>query len=137
MSVYEPFGISQLEPLASGAVCVVSNVCGCVDLVRHCSPDRFPENVLLANYIGLDAPISIDEALQLSAADREAVEAVEGKRLALEIMRRLPTDEAGRGRLLESGWELASRLDWPHVVEDIFLPAVRRTCGQDKLEPGR
>ena len=29
-SIYEPFGIAQVEPLSSGALCVVSNVCGCV-----------------------------------------------------------------------------------------------------------
>ena len=35
MATYEPFGISQLEPLGSGAVCVISNVCGCAGFVRQ------------------------------------------------------------------------------------------------------
>ncbi len=29
LSVYEPFGIAPLEPFGSGAVCVVSDACGC------------------------------------------------------------------------------------------------------------
>ena len=34
-SIYEPFGIAQLEPLPSGALCVISNVCGCLGFVRR------------------------------------------------------------------------------------------------------
>jgi hypothetical protein len=29
LSVYEPFGIAPLEPFSSGAVCVLSDACGC------------------------------------------------------------------------------------------------------------
>jgi hypothetical protein len=34
MSTYEPFGISQLEPLTFGGICVISSVCGCAGFVR-------------------------------------------------------------------------------------------------------
>ena len=34
-SIYEPFGIAQLEPLPSGSLCVVSDVCGCLGFVRR------------------------------------------------------------------------------------------------------
>jgi glycosyltransferase involved in cell wall biosynthesis len=133
MSVYEPFGISQLEPLASGAICVVSNVCGCLDLLRHCSPEGLGANVLVANFIALPKAVTARQALKLSTADRDAVEAAEGKRLADELARRLPADEAAMAALLTSGWDVAGRLDWERVVREIFLPAVRRTCRQDEL----
>ena len=32
-SIYEPFGIAQLEPLSFGALCVVTNICGCAGFV--------------------------------------------------------------------------------------------------------
>ncbi|MBL4699632.1 MAG: hypothetical protein JKX85_00095 [Phycisphaeraceae bacterium] len=32
---YEPFGISPLEPLACGAICVISDACGCAGFVQH------------------------------------------------------------------------------------------------------
>ncbi|HEY3340486.1 MAG TPA: hypothetical protein VGK81_00655, partial [Anaerolineae bacterium] len=35
MSVYEPFGIAQIEPLAGGALCVESDVCGCVGFINR------------------------------------------------------------------------------------------------------
>ncbi len=34
-SVYEPFGIAQLEPLGYGALSCLSNVCGCVGFVTR------------------------------------------------------------------------------------------------------
>ena len=30
-SIYEPFGIAQLEPLSFGGMCVITNVCGCAE----------------------------------------------------------------------------------------------------------
>ena len=36
-SIYEPFGIAQLEPLTFGAICVFSNVCGCAGFFRDVS----------------------------------------------------------------------------------------------------
>ncbi|MDP7348125.1 MAG: class I SAM-dependent methyltransferase, partial [Phycisphaeraceae bacterium] len=35
MSVYEPFGIAQVEPLSFGAICLISNVCGCAGFVER------------------------------------------------------------------------------------------------------
>jgi hypothetical protein len=35
MSVYEPFGIAQIEPLGSGALCVESDVCGCLGFINR------------------------------------------------------------------------------------------------------
>ena len=43
-SIYEPFGIAQLEPLTFGGICVVSNVCGCAGFLRDVTGgQRSPE----------------------------------------------------------------------------------------------
>ena len=34
-SIYEPFGIAQIEPMSYGAISVVSDICGCVGFVDH------------------------------------------------------------------------------------------------------
>ncbi|MCB0063865.1 MAG: hypothetical protein KDE19_17200, partial [Caldilineaceae bacterium] len=34
-SIYEPFGIAQVEPLSFGALCCVSNICGCVGFAER------------------------------------------------------------------------------------------------------
>ncbi|HEG44011.1 MAG TPA: hypothetical protein ENH94_08185, partial [Phycisphaerales bacterium] len=33
-SIYEPFGIAQLEPLSFGGICVITNICGCAGFVK-------------------------------------------------------------------------------------------------------
>ena len=45
LSVYEPFGIAQIEPLACGALCVESDVCGCLGFINRqlaLNPQFFP-----------------------------------------------------------------------------------------------
>ncbi len=133
MSVYEPFGISQLECLSFGAICLLSSVCGCLDLLGHCAPDGLPDNVLVGDFVRLAKPVSVSEAIGATRRQRDAVEAAEGKRLAGELMRRLPQNDDDMAELLRAGWELARQLDWERVVEEFFLPAVRRTGRRDEL----
>ncbi|MCK4602788.1 MAG: hypothetical protein KAU28_10000, partial [Phycisphaerae bacterium] len=93
LSVYEPFGISQLEPLGAGAICVVSNVCGCVALLQKCTGGDLPANILLGDFIHAPASSSPDDAMRIDLAERDAVETAEGKRLARRLAERLPKSE--------------------------------------------
>jgi len=127
LSVYEPFGISQLEPLSAGAICVMSDVCGCLAFVQRCSDGQLPANILAADYLSGGKGMSAVQAAGLGRDDRDAVEASEARRLAVE------RSDADAARLVESGWKLAERLGWSRVVADYFLPAVQRTCRQDQL----
>ncbi|HMN31682.1 MAG TPA: hypothetical protein PKE45_26270, partial [Caldilineaceae bacterium] len=53
-SIYEPFGIAQLEPLSFGALCCVSNVCGCLGFVdRAMAGLQHLSNVVVADYVSL------------------------------------------------------------------------------------
>ncbi|MHC4716371.1 MAG: glycosyltransferase family protein [Planctomycetota bacterium] len=134
LSVYEPFGISQLEPLSAGAICLVSDVCGCLGLALHCCGGDLPANILVGDYVRRDEAISPEVSARLGAKHRHAVEADENKRLAAELDRRLPNSEAEMARLLETGWQLAGQMGWQRVVTDYVLPGVRRACEQDELE---
>ncbi|MCB0126289.1 MAG: hypothetical protein KDE58_28725, partial [Caldilineaceae bacterium] len=53
-SIYEPFGIAQVEPLSFGALCCVSNVCGCVGFATRAagSLEELP-NLVVADYTSL------------------------------------------------------------------------------------
>jgi len=54
-SIYEPFGIAQVEPLSFGTLCCVSNVCGCVGFVEkvlqatQSSLAQFPNLIVAAD----------------------------------------------------------------------------------------
>jgi len=124
-SVYEPFGIAQLEPLSFGGLCVITNVCGCAGFVEKVTDGRDVPNVLVADYIGLpDNGATLDQVLAIGPSERAAAEEEEAERVAGEILKRLPTDEKAREALIAGGYELASRMSWEVVVRDYLLPVI-------------
>jgi len=125
-SVYEPFGIAQLEPLSFGGLCVITNVCGCAGFVGKVSGGRDVPNVLVADYTGLpDNGATLDQVLAIGPGERAAAEEKEAERVAGEILKRLPTDEKAREAFIAGGFELASRMSWEVVVRDYLLPVIK------------
>jgi hypothetical protein len=135
-SLYEPFGIAQLEPLATGALCVVSNVCGCVGYVNAASArlgkrsgSSTLHNLIVGDYVSLtdNQPLwSAWDALRIDEAVRTRVEGAQSNVVAQEIAQRLPRDDGERLRILNDGQRLAKQMGWESVVKDYFLPALRR-----------
>ncbi len=125
-SVYEPFGIGQVEPLATGALCCVSSVCGCVGFIKQAGGNRLP-NVAVADYVTL--PLSLQGMdlpglLAIGQHERDIVETAEAARVAIKIFERLPRTEAAGQKLLEDGYALSQRMSWKVVVEEGLLPAL-------------
>jgi hypothetical protein len=125
MATYEPFGISPLEPLGAGAICVISNVCGCAGFVREVSGGA-TDNVLVADYTTLDRRWRLEDLLSMSQAQRDPIERRVARGVADELMRRLPTDDASRRALLESGQTLVRKMGWDQVLESKLIPMLRR-----------
>ena len=135
-SIYEPFGIAQLEPLATGAICVVSNVCGCVGSVNAAwsrpgerDGSAALRNLIVADYVSLPEyqPLwSAWDALRIDQAIRNNIEGNQSYVVAQEIAQRLPRDDDERLRLLDDGQRIAKQMGWESVVKDYFLPALRR-----------
>lgn len=126
MATYEPFGISPLEPLGAGAVCVISNVCGCAGFVEQITAGKPTDNVLVADYTRLPAPMTPDELLAMTAQQRGEVEAAESRCVADELFRRLPTTDTQRDALLATGQQLADRMGWDSVLAQTLLPMLGR-----------
>ncbi len=126
LSVYEPFGISQLEPLSFGALCVVSNVCGCMGFVRATKSGGGLDNILEADFLHLPAPKTPGAPLSPGDTERDEIESVEGRRMAESIIERLPRAEQTVQRRISDGYELARRMSWDHVVQEYFLPGLNR-----------
>ncbi len=131
-SVYEPFGIAQVEPLGFGALCVVSNICGCVGFVeraaRNAGLDSF-ENLIVADYVTLPpdwAPLTLSAAMALNQSARDALEIREGRKVADVLNQRLPRTRESAQRLLENGQRVAERMNWEVVARDYLLPALTR-----------
>ena len=144
-SIYEPFGISQLEPLTFGAVCVPTNICGCVPFAIQQSGGNMPGNILIADYVsGLgsnqsdtsdrsdlsdlsDNGASARSLLGVSQSEADRVLEAVSRRLADRVLALLTGLREKREEYVRDGHELASRMSWDVIAEDFFLPAVRRS----------
>jgi hypothetical protein len=137
MSIYEPFGISQFEPLSFGAICVVSNVCGCMGYARKAigpgadkgtGRGKKYDNIIEANFLAVPPDMTIDAMMNLPIAQRDDIETAECSRLAKLVVPRLPRTQEQMQRLIDDGCELAGRMSWEHVVNDYFLPSLSRVA---------
>ena len=126
MATYEPFGISPLEPLASGAICMISTVCGCEGFVEYVTDGRGVDNVLVADYTRLERQHTLEQLLEMSAEQRNIIERAEAARLADALIERVPRDNDGRKALIEAGQRLVARMGWDQVVEQKLVPVLER-----------
>ncbi|MEX0885924.1 MAG: glycosyltransferase [Phycisphaeraceae bacterium] len=117
MATYEPFGISPLEPLGSGALCVISNVCGCRGFVDEATGGKGSPNVMVADFTKLDRRQTIAQLLKMDRQERDAVEERVVRELADEMMGRLPLTKRDREKLLKSGQALVQKMGWDQIVE--------------------
>jgi hypothetical protein len=125
-SIYEPFGIAQLEPLCFGGLCVVTNVCGCAGFVRAVTGGKDTPNVIFADYTELngDAGMEIEQLLRINKEYRDQIERKISQKIALEICARLPKNDDESYKLLRGGFEMARQMGWDAVVENYSLKSI-------------
>ena len=126
-STYEPFGISQARSLGFGALCVLSNVCGCLGFMRQLSKGKLPDNLIVADYVTLPEEMTRGgyQATQvLGQPERDLIEAAQAQHVAQEIMARLPTTKRARQGMLRRGYRMGQKMNWDIVVQNYLLPAM-------------
>lgn len=125
LSLYEPFGIALLEPLNAGAVCVVSDACGCLGFVDRAAEGAEVPAVVRAEFVRR-APAGLQAALAVDGAVRRRIEVEESRRAAALLAERLEQRWGREAEWLAQGGRLAARLSWERVAEEYFLPALAR-----------
>ena len=131
-SIYEPFGIAQVEPLTFGAISCISNVCGCNGFVERAASDLDgAPNLVVADYVTLPDGYWLDSPYDALGIDRGVRDWIEGNNSAIAaqaIFDRLPKSGADMAALLESGQAIAHNMSWDIVARDMFLPGLRRAA---------
>ena len=98
-SIYEPFGIAQVEPLSAGALCVPSSVCGCVGFVsRADGGEHAADNLIVGDYVYIPPDWKMWspwDALRIDRPVRDGIEARQSWEVAQQIADRLPKNERG------------------------------------------
>lgn len=136
-SIYEPFGIAQLEPLTFGGICVFSSVCGCSGFLRDVTCGEAVQNVIAADYtnLGTQGLRDIEDLLQIDRTVRDRIEASESEKVAMQICSRLPKNDAELECMIQAGYELAKNMSWDVVVDDYLLSSMRKI--PDKIHVSR
>lgn len=133
-SIYEPFGIAQVEPISFGGICVFSNVCGCAGFVEKAAGGKTP-NVIVADYTDLgENGLRPEQLLNIGRAQREHVEDTVAKSVAKELIRRLPRTPQEFQEYLDRGHALASNMSWDAVAREYVLPGIERASRSSKLK---
>jgi hypothetical protein len=128
-SIYEPFGIAQLEAISFGCICVMTNVCGCAGFVEKVTKGKGTPNVVIADYTDYrPARDTIESYLELSRAQRSALGERVAYDVAAHILERLPMTHEENAQMIARGYELARAMSWDVVARDYVLPAIREIC---------
>ncbi len=129
-SIYEPFGIAQLEPLTHGAICCASSACGCGGLVKKVRQKGVSVPLYVeADYISLphaDWIHSATDALHIGYDVRNHVEETMSLETALRMHTLLSRDESTRARQLEEGMAASQEMNWETMAAQYFVPALDR-----------
>ena len=122
-SIYEPFGIAQLEPLTFGGICVFSSVCGCSGFLRDVTGEEELRNVIVADYTNLEIRNhpDIEDLLNIERVVRDGIEKNVSKEVAMQICSRLPKNQAEVENMVSTGYELARNMSWDVVVKNYLL----------------
>ena len=128
LSVYEPFGIAQLEPLSFGGICVISEVCGCAGFVKDITNGDGTKNVIITDYTDLDKIYAnnITDSLDIGLAKRKVIEENISKQVAMQICSRLAHKPSEIEELLAEGYDLAAKMSWDRVVGSYLLPSLEK-----------
>ncbi|MBU0637557.1 MAG: hypothetical protein KKB50_01730 [Planctomycetes bacterium] len=131
LSLYEPFGISPLEPLTFGGLCVVSSSCGCAGMLAEAGGRDGAPSVIVADVIHAgQQPTSIKQAMQIEHSQRRQAELASARHVAAQILQRLPADAEEEARLMQAGYELAQRMSWDVVAQRYIFPAMRQASAR-------
>jgi glycosyltransferase involved in cell wall biosynthesis len=127
-SIYEPFGIAQLEPLTFGGICVISSVCGCAGFLRDITNGEGVKNVIVADYtnLGTQNYADIEDMLQIDRSVRNQIEASESEKVAMQICSRLAKSESEMEGMIQTGYRLAKDMSWDMVVNNYLLNSLQK-----------
>ena len=133
-SIYEPFGIAQVEPISFGGICVFSNVCGCAGFVHKAAGEKPTDNVIIADYTDIaEHTLRPEQMMSIGQPQRDAVEHKVAQQVAEKILERLPRTPADFAPYIERGQALANRMSWEVVARDYVIPGIDRAMKANRI----
>jgi hypothetical protein len=133
-SIYEPFGIAQVEPISFGGICVFSECCGCAGFVNKAAGGKPTPNVIVADYTELPkAGLNPEQLLSIGQPERDLIESTVAEMVATELFNRLPRTPEQFEQFIERGYNLAQQMSWDAVAREYVVPGIQRASKAQRL----
>jgi len=116
-SVYEPFGIAQLETIPFGGTAVLSSTCGCASLLETAFKDVEIRPFHIVDFTGPGRDMSIEELMKITIEQRDRIERKLLAEHAGAILNVIPVGAAKRQAYLESAKKHAHKLSWERAAK--------------------
>ncbi len=126
-SIYEPFGIAQVEPISFGGMCVFTALCGCAGFVHKSAGGKASPNAIPVDYTRLPETMkgeTIAELLKMTKETREEIERSVAAGIAEELFKRMPRTQQDFAGLIASGGKLGGEMNWDAVAKNYVLPGM-------------
>jgi len=121
-SIYEPFGIAQLEVIPFGGIAVLSSSCGSAFLLKEAFNGKKSGNYSIVDFIGNSAKYLGSAEINTLTADRRfEIEKAILKDISDKVFKSLPKSDSDRKSLLHSAQENVDKLGWEAIVERMSL----------------
>ncbi len=134
-SIYEPFGIAQVEPISFGGVSVFSECCGCAGFVNKVTGGKPTPNVIVADYTDLPTKgLRPEQLLSIGQPQRDQIEHTVAAIVARDLLDRLPRSPQDFEQFIERGYQLAEQMSWDVVARDYVIPGIQRASKAQRLK---
>lgn len=134
-SIYEPFGIAQVEPISFGGICVFSECCGCAGFVSKASDGKPTPNVIVADYTDLpNKGLRPEQLMAIGQPQRDEIEHIVAAKVAAELIQRLPRSPQEFEAMIARGQTIAEKMSWDAVARDYVIPGIQRASKAQRLK---
>jgi len=134
-SIYEPFGIAQVEPISFGGICVFSECCGCAGFVHKATGGKPSPNVIIADYTDLPTKgMRPEQLLAIGQPQRDELENTVAAMVAKDLIDRLPREPREFEQFIERGYDLAKHMSWEVVAREYVVPGIQRASRAQRLK---
>ena len=117
-SIYEPFGIAQLETVPFGGIAALSSSCGSSFLLKKIFSDGFSSNHCIIDFIGEASKMKGKASINnIDIEERFSIEKAILKNSSDTVFQLLPKSEKDRVNLLNKAQEKSPMLGWEAIVE--------------------
>ena len=121
-SIYEPFGIAQIETIPFGGVALLSSSCGCAPFLEKAFAKAPIKPFCITDFIGAGASMRFDQLKDMSIPERDKIEAAIFARCAPKIFGCLALTPGRKEEYLANAREYSSLMNWETIVQDYMLP---------------